>query len=117
MQFTDLFFSPESTRLILYPLGISYQDETPKIERILGEIVSAHEKVLSEPEPTIKVHTLNDSSVDFIVRPWAKTEDYWDVYWDITREVKMRFDKEGVSIPFPQRDVHLIAPNESSSEL
>ena len=96
--------------------GISYEDEIPKVERILGEIVGAHEKVLSEPEPTIKVHTLNDSSVDFIVRPWAKTDDYWDVYWDITREVKMRFDKEGVSIPFPQRDVHLIAPNESPSD-
>ena len=96
--------------------GISYEDEIPKVERILGEIVGAHEKVLSEPEPTIKVHTLNDSSVDFIVRPWAKTADYWDVYWDITREVKMRFDKEGVSIPFPQRDVHLIAPNESPSD-
>ena len=96
--------------------GISYEDEIPKVERILGEIVGAHEKVLSEPEPTIKVHTLNDSSVDFIVRPWAKTADYWDVYWDITREVKMRFDKEGISIPFPQRDVHLIAPNESPSD-
>lgn len=96
--------------------GISYEDEIPKVERILGEIVGAHEKVLSKPEPTIKVHTLNDSSVDFIVRPWAKTDDYWDVYWDITREVKMRFDKEGVSIPFPQRDVHLIAPNNSPSD-
>ena len=109
-------FTAQSQRRVDMVFGISYQDEIPKIERILGEIVGAHEKVLREPEPTIKVHTLNDSSVDFIVRPWAKTEDYWDVYWDITREVKMRFDKEGVSIPFPQRDVHLIAPNESSSD-
>ncbi len=71
---------------------------------------SAHalvESVLDEPESVIKLHTLGESSVDFIVRPWAKTDDYWDVYWDITREVKMRFDKEGISIPFPQRDVHL----------
>jgi small conductance mechanosensitive channel len=90
--------------------GISYEDEIPEAERILGEIVAAHEKVLDDPEPVIKVHTLNDSSVDLIVRPWAKTEDYWDVYWDITREVKMRFDREGVSIPFPQRDVHLTTP-------
>jgi len=88
--------------------GISYRDEIPKAERVLGEIVAAHGKVLDDPAPVIKVHTLNDSSVDFIVRPWARTEDYWDVYWDITREVKMRFDREGISIPFPQRDVHLI---------
>ena len=55
----------------------------------------------------IRLHELGDSSVNFIVRPWVKTEDYWETYWAITREVKMRFDEEGVSIPFPQRDVHL----------
>ena len=55
----------------------------------------------------IKVGSLGDSSVNFLVRPWCKTDDYWDVYWDVTREVKIRFDKEGVSIPFPQQDVHL----------
>lgn len=96
--------------------GISYEDEIPKAEQILGEIVAAHEKVLGEPKPVIKVHTLNDSSVDFVVRPWARTDDYWDVYWDITREVKMRFDREGISIPFPQRDVHVIADASHSSD-
>jgi small conductance mechanosensitive channel len=90
--------------------GISYEDEIPEAERVLLEIVRGHDKVLDDPEPIITVHTLNDSSVDFIVRPWARTEDYWDVYWDITREVKMRFDQEGISIPFPQRDVHLKGP-------
>jgi small conductance mechanosensitive channel len=94
--------------------GISYRDEIPKAERVLGEIVSAHGKVLKDPEPVIKVHTLNDSSVDFVVRPWARTDDYWDVYWDITREVKMRFDQEEISIPFPQRDVHLISQAEDA---
>jgi len=88
--------------------GISYEDEIPKAERVLQEIVDSHEQVLDDPAPVIKVHTLNDSSVDFVVRPWAKTDDYWDVYWDITRAVKMRFDEEGISIPYPQRDVHLI---------
>jgi small conductance mechanosensitive channel len=88
--------------------GISYEDEIPKAERVLSEIVAAHQKILADPEPVIKLHTLNDSSVDFVVRPWAKTDDYWDVYWDITREVKLRFDAEGISIPYPQRDVHLI---------
>ena len=67
--------------------------------------------VLKDPEPYVKLHTLGESSVDFVVRPWGRTEDYWNVYWDVTREVKMRFDAEGTSIPFPQRDVHLYGPN------
>lgn len=87
--------------------GISYSDDIPKAERILESILAEHPKVLDDPEPMVKLHTLNDSSVDFVVRPWVKTEDYWDVHWDVTRAVKMRFDEEGVSIPFPQRDVHL----------
>ena len=69
--------------------------------------MQAHPAVLKEPEPLIKVHELGDSSVNFICRPWVKTEDYWDVYWDVMRTVKERFDAEGVSIPFPQRDVHI----------
>jgi small conductance mechanosensitive channel len=99
----------QATRRVDMVFGISYQDEIPKAERVLQEIVEAHDLVLEDPEPMIKLHTLGDSSVDFIVRPWARTEDYWDVYWDITREVKMRFDQEGISIPFPQRDVHLFS--------
>jgi small conductance mechanosensitive channel len=86
--------------------GISYTDDIPKAEAILASILAGHELVLPDPEPMIRLHTLNESSVDFVVRPWVKTDDYWDVYWDVTREVKMRFDAEGVSIPFPQRDVH-----------
>ena len=87
--------------------GIGYSDDIPKAEKVLMEIVTNHEKVLKDPEPVVRLHTLGDSSVDFIVRPWAKTEEYWDVYWDVTREVKRRFDEEGISIPFPQRDVHI----------
>ncbi len=87
--------------------GIGYSDDIDKAQRILEEIVQGHELVLKEPEYKVKLHELADSSVNFICRPWVKPEDYWDVYWDITREVKLRFDAEGVSIPFPQRDVHL----------
>ena len=90
--------------------GISYGDDIRKAEKVLTEIVDAHEKVLDDPEPTIKLHELGESSVNFIVRPWVASEDYWDVYWDITRSVKLRFDEEGISIPFPQRDVHLHSP-------
>lgn len=97
----------EKVRRVDMIFGIGYSDDIEKTERVLNDIVSEHPAVLRSPEPTIKLHTLNSSSVDFIVRPWVKTDDYWDVYWDITREVKMRFDREGISIPFPQQDVHL----------
>ncbi|MDX2316620.1 MAG: mechanosensitive ion channel family protein, partial [Gammaproteobacteria bacterium] len=99
----------EKTRRVDMTFGISYDDDIPKVERILEEILASHELVLKDPEPIVKLHTLGESSVDFIVRPWVRTDDYWNVYWDVTREVKMRFDAEGVSIPFPQRDVHVYA--------
>ena len=101
----------QNVRRVDLMFGISYSDDIPKTERVLKEITDAHDKVLSDPETMIKLHELGESSVNFIVRPWVKTEDYWDVYWDITRAVKMRFDEEGISIPFPQRDVHLYDEN------
>ncbi|WP_026006048.1 mechanosensitive ion channel family protein [Moritella dasanensis] len=97
----------ERVRRVDMVFGIGYSDDIALAETVLADIVQSHELVLKNPEAIIKLHTLNTSSVDFIVRPWVKTEDYWDVYWDITREVKIRFDKEGLSIPFPQQDVHL----------
>jgi len=69
--------------------------------------VAAHPQVLKEPEPIIRVAELGDSSVNLICRPWVMTPDYWPVYWGLTRAVKERFDAEGISIPFPQRDVHV----------
>jgi small conductance mechanosensitive channel len=97
----------QKERRVDLEFGIAYDDDIELAERILDEIVSAHEKVLKNPEPVIKLHTLGDSSVNFIVRPWTKTVNYWNVYWDLTREVKLRFDREGISIPFPQQDVHV----------
>ncbi len=97
--------------------GVSYADDIPKVEKILNEIIDAHDKVLDDPEPVVKLHELADSSVNFVVRPWVETDDYWDVYWDVTREVKMRFDAEGISIPFPQRDVHLITKDAASAAI
>ncbi len=97
----------ERTRRVDMVFGIGYADDLLKAEGVLNDILTSHLSVLRSPEPNIKVHTLNTSSVDFIVRPWVKTDDYWDVYWDVTKEVKLRFDREGISIPFPQQDVHL----------
>ena len=97
----------QKTRRVDMVFGISYSDDIPKAESILEDILKLHEKVLDEPKPMVRLHTLGESSVDFVVRPWVKVDDYWDVYWDVTRTVKLRFDEERVSIPFPQRDVHI----------
>ena len=95
------------TRRVDMTFGISYSDDIAKAAKILEDIVSNHELVLKDPEPVVRLHELGDSSVNFVCRPWAKTADYWTVYWDVTRTVKERFDAEGVSIPFPQQDVHI----------
>ena len=97
----------QDVRRVDMVFGIGYADDIPKAEKILEDILKQHDKVLDEPASVVKLHTLNDSSVDFVVRPWVAVDDYWNVYWDVTRAVKLRFDEEGVSIPFPQRDVHL----------
>ena len=95
--------------------GISYEDDIPNAERIMNAIQKDHPKVLADPEAVVKVNELADSSVNFVVRPWVKTEDYLDTWWDITREVKLRFDAAGITIPYPQRTVHLPAPVASES--
>jgi small conductance mechanosensitive channel len=105
----------EPNRRIDMTFGISYTDDIDHAESVLNDIVKTHNLVLSEPEPDIRLHTLGESSVDFIVRPWSRTSDYWAVYWDITREVKKRFDAEGISIPFPQRDVHITTEEKSTT--
>ena len=97
----------QSKRRVDLVFGISYSDDIPRAEKILSSILAEHDLILKDPEPVVRLHELADSSVNFVVRPWVKTDDYWDVYWDVTREVKLRFDREGVSIPFPQQDVHV----------
>jgi small conductance mechanosensitive channel len=74
---------------------------------VLTELVTRHPKVLKEPAPTVEVVTLADSSVTFVVRPWVKTPDYWSAYFELTRGIKEALDANGISIPFPQRDVHV----------
>ena len=105
----------QDKRRVDMTFGIGYSDDIPKAEKVLTEIITSHEKVLKDPEPIVRLHTLGESSVDFVVRPWSNTVDYWDVYWDVTREVKQRFDAEGISIPFPQRDVHVYREDEPES--
>ena len=100
-----------SQRRVDMVFGIGYSDDIDKAQRVLEEIVEAHELILKEPAPVIKLNELGESSVNFICRPWVKPENYWNVYWDITKTVKQRFDAENINIPFPQRDVHLYQQN------
>jgi small conductance mechanosensitive channel len=102
---TNVTVSPQ--RRVDMVFGIGYGDDIETALKVLERLVDEHALILDEPEPMIAVHELADSSVNFICRPWVKTEDYWTVYWDLTRQVKEGFDEAGVSIPFPQRDVHL----------
>ena len=87
--------------------GITYDEDIDRVEKILMDVVMADERVLKDPEPMIKVGAFSESSVDILVRPWVATADYWDVLWDLNKVIKKAFDREGVTIPFPQRDVHL----------
>ncbi len=97
----------EQVRRVDMVFGIGYSDDIDKAKAVLSDILEKHPMVLKTPDYMVKLHTLNSSSVDFVVRPWVKTVDYWDVYWDVTETVKKRFDEEGITIPFPQRDVHV----------
>lgn len=100
-------FTANSTRRCDMVFGISYGDDIDKAKEIFRSVVEADERCLQDPAPTIAVSELGDSSVNFIVRPWVKAEEYWAVYWDMQETMKKRLEAEGLSIPFPQRDVHL----------
>lgn len=99
----------EPNRRVDLTFGVSYSDDVDHAREVLEDILSKNERVLTEPAPLVRLHELADSSVNFVVRPWVKTAEYWDAYWEITREVKRRFDSEGISIPFPQRDIHVFS--------
>lgn len=100
-------YSANDTRRVDMVIGVSYDDDLDKVRSTLEALVAAEERVLDEPACTIAVSALADSSVNFVVRPWVKTSDYWGVNFDLTEAIKKRFDAEGISFPFPQQDVHL----------
>jgi len=100
-------YSANDKRRVDMVVGVSYDDDLDKVRSTIEELIAAEERVLEEPACTIAVSALADSSVNFVVRPWVKTADYWGVMFDLTEAIKKRFDKEGISFPFPQQDVHL----------
>ena len=100
-------YSANDTRRIDLVVGVSYDDDIDKVRAVIKDLVESDDRILKDPECLIAVAELADSSVNFNVRPWVKTVDYWGVKFDFTEAVKKRFDKEGISFPFPQQDVHL----------
>lgn len=99
-------YSARETRRVDMVFGISYEDDLRKAKEILVDILKSDERILEEPAPLVAVAELADSSVNFNVRPWVNSADYWAVLWDVTEQVKLRFDEAGITIPYPQMQVH-----------
>ncbi len=100
-------YSEKEIRRVDLVIGVGYEDDLRKVKEELWNILKEDERILEDPAPTVAVSELADSSVNFVVRPWVKVEDYWGVYFDLLEKIKTRFDEKGISIPYPQMDVHL----------
>lgn len=100
-------YSSNDQRRVDMVVGVSYDDDLDKVRATLEDLIAADDRILDDPACTIAVAELADSSVNFIVRPWVKSGDYSGVKFDLTEAIKKRFDKEGITFPFPQQDVHL----------
>jgi small conductance mechanosensitive channel len=100
-------WTTKGTRRVDLVMGIGYGDDIDKAKQIMADVVAKDDRVLKNPAPLIALVELGDSSVNFVVRPWVKSGDYWDVHFALTENIKKAFDANGISIPFPQRDVHL----------
>ena len=107
----------KDTRRVDLIVGISYSDDMTKTKEILDRLAKEDSRILADPAPTIAVAELADSSVNLVFRPWVKTADYWNVRFDLTEKIKNRLDEAGISIPFPQRDVHLFVEKEEAVQV
>lgn len=102
-----LNYTTNGTRRVDLIIGISYEDDLRTAKSIIERVLASDERVLNEPNPTVAVSELADSSVNFVVRPWVNAADYWNTYFDMTAKIKLALDENGITIPFPQRDVHI----------
>jgi small conductance mechanosensitive channel len=100
-------YNSNDKRRVDLVFGISYTDDIKVTKEVLERIISSDPRILSEPKPVVAVLELADSSVNLVCRPWVKTQDYWSVYFDVIEKGKLELEKSGITIPFPQRDVHL----------
>lgn len=110
-------YSARATRRVDMIFGIGYGDDIKKARDIIAAIVQADERIQAEPETLIAVGELGASSVNLVVRPWVRTEDYWPVKFDVTEKIKLAFDENGISIPFPQMDVHFFKPEQDNEKV
>jgi small conductance mechanosensitive channel len=108
-------YSAKDSRRLDLVFGVSYNDDLQKVKAVLYDILKNDDRILKDPAPTIGVLELADSSVNFAVRPWVRTGDYWTLFFDLKEKIKERFDAEGISIPFPQQDVHLYESRREAS--
>jgi small conductance mechanosensitive channel len=100
-------YSKRATRRVDMVFGIGYNDDIRKAKEIIASVIAADERILDDPAPLIAIGELGSSSVNFNVRPWVKSGDYWSVYFDLNEKIKLSFDENGISIPFPQMDIHM----------
>lgn len=100
-------FSTEATRRVDMTFGIGYSDDIDKAKTVLNQLIENEDRILNDPAPVVVLSALADSSVNFTVRAWCNAGDYWGIYFDMQEKVKKAFDENGVSIPFPQRDIHV----------
>lgn len=109
-------YSSKDTRRMDLTFGIGYGDNIKLAKDIIHDVIASDSRILSDPAPQIVVKNLGESSVDFAVRPWAKSEDFWNAQFDLIENIKLRFDEAGITIPFPQRDVNVIYHNSDNNE-
>lgn len=102
-------YSAQETRRVDMTVGVAYDADLAHVKNVLNDIIGKDERILADPEPQVAVAELADNSVNFVVRVWTNTADYWGVMFDTTETIKNRFDKEGIGIPFPQRDIHIVS--------
>ena len=107
-------YSARETRRVDMTVGVAYDADLSKVKEVLNDIISKEERILADPAPQVAVAELADSSVNFIVRVWTSTSDYWGVKFAVTETVKNRFDAEGIGIPFPQRDIHIVSGSQAA---
>jgi len=106
-------YTAKEVRRVDLVIGVSYGDNIDKVKEVITDVLNSDDRVLKEPPFTVAVSEMADSSVNFVVRPWVKTENYWDVYFGVTENIKKQFDKHGITIPFPQQDIHFYSEKSS----
>lgn len=104
-------YSANSTRRVDFQFGVGYEDDIKKVKEVLNRIALEHPLTLKDPAPQVLLSEFAESSINFSVRVWCNNEDYWTIYWDIMEKVKVVFDNEGINIPFPQMDIHMVNKN------